>query len=120
MTATLVGHDHAHEIATFGLCLTCEDARPARRTDPAEQLMLDDVVFADSAGGNHAAQMVRLITVVGDERWRSLDTIGELTGDGAKVARARLADLVRPEFGGWAVNSRTASSGVTQYRARRP
>lgn len=121
-----VDHDHDHDgqISRYGLCLSCAEA-DAISPEPAHQLTLAD---AQPEGGTYepsldrsrlGAQAQRVLDLMADGRWRSLQEIALATSDPQASVSARLRDLRKPAFGGHTIDRRHRGDpklGIYEYR----
>lgn len=62
------------------------------------------------------AQTERVFQVMRDGAWRTLDEIAGITGDPPASVSARLRDLRKEKFGGFAVGRRRRTKGLFEYR----
>ena len=63
-----------------------------------------------------AKQMNRVLTVVEDGNWHSIQYISRITGDPESSVSARLRDLRKPRWGSRTVERRYMGKGWFQYR----
>ena len=81
-----------------------------------------DTFDREHDGGRLNAQTRRVYTLMVDGHWRTLAEIHDLTGDPEASISARLRDLRKPKFGGFAVERRrrgTPKLGIWEYRLLR-
>lgn len=124
----MTAHDHAGELARYGMCLTCaEQGLPtAREPEPAGALPLPETLDFDGDGISPAdhlrlgAQARRVLDVVADGQWRTLAELASATGDPESSVSARLRDLRKPKFGGYGIDRRLRSPGLHEYRLTQP
>lgn len=72
------------------------------------------LVEADHARLGRQLDVVRCLML--DGRWRTLGQIEECTGYPQASVSARLRDLRKPRFGGYAVERQRRSPGTYEYR----
>jgi hypothetical protein len=63
-------------------------------------------------------QLGRVFDLVRDGQWRTLQEMGDVTGDPITSISAQLRHLRKPRFGGYTVEKRrrTATAGTYEYR----
>lgn len=62
------------------------------------------------------SQLVRVYACMRDGEWRTLDEISRSIRDPAASVSARLRDLRKAKFGGYAVQRRRRTAGLFEYR----
>lgn len=62
------------------------------------------------------AQQQRVLTLMQDGHWRTLDEISQVTGDPPASVSARLRDLRKERFGKHTVERRRRTKGLFEYR----
>jgi hypothetical protein len=62
------------------------------------------------------AQLERVQQLMGDEVWRTLAGISQVTGDPQASISAQLRHLRKPRFGGHTVLRRYVSNGLYEYQ----
>jgi len=66
-------------------------------------------------------QLADIYTVMADHRWRTVDTIVNLTGHPANSVQAQLRNLRKSRFGGYEVEKRRVTeTGLYEYRVGEP
>lgn len=63
-----------------------------------------------------SGQILRVYNLMKDGCWRTLDEIGDATGDPVASVSAQLRHLRRPKFGGYTVNRRSRSGALFEYQ----
>ena len=69
-------------------------------------------------GKRLAAQHERVLSLMLDSKWRTLRQIAQETGDPEASVSARLRDLRKPQFGGYAVERHSLGGGRWEYRIK--
>ena len=67
-------------------------------------------------GSRLQAQLRRVFHLMQDGQWRTLRQISAITGDPETSVSARLRDLRKRKFGGYAVRRRYMERGLFAYR----
>jgi hypothetical protein len=62
------------------------------------------------------AQLARVLAVMRDHQWHTLDGVATITGDPPASVSARLRDLRKDKFGGLAIERRYVAAGLWEYR----
>ena len=62
------------------------------------------------------AQQIRILDLMRDGSWRTLQEIADVTGDPTPSISAQLRHLRKPRFGSHTVEKRHVGSGLYQYR----
>lgn len=61
-------------------------------------------------------QIARILALISDGEWRSLDSIAKATNSPHASVSAQLRNLRKPRFGGYKINRRYVSDGLYHYR----
>lgn len=90
----------------------------------AEGARIDGETFERKLDGERlSGQLARVLAVMRDGEWRTLDELSELTDSPPASVSARLRDLRKPRFGRFDVQRQRRgdpASGLFEYRLRRP
>jgi hypothetical protein len=65
-----------------------------------------------------SGQLARVLALMRDQHWRTLDEIRAVVGGSEAAISARLRDLRKVKFGRYAVERRHVHDGLFEYRVR--
>lgn len=81
----------------------------------------DGITYSEERDGNRLSSMLeRVLLMMIDGQWRTLQEIREFCGGTDASISARLRDLRKPKFGAYDVERRYVSNGLWEYRVMRP
>ncbi len=92
--------------------------------DPGQPGHVPDAHFdgADYVDGRDRprlrGQILRVSSLMSDERWRTLQEIADATGDPHASVSAQLRHLRKARFGGYHVDREHIGAGLYRYRVR--
>ena len=85
--------------------------------EPQRAARFDGATFDQGRDGSRlTAQFNRVLDLMRDGQWRTLEQIAAATGDPAPSVSARLRDMRKPRFGSHAVNRRYVRRGLFEYQ----
>lgn len=80
-------------------------------------LQFDGATFDQNRDSSRlTAQYTRVLDLMRDGQWRTLEQIAAATGDPAPSVSARLRDMRKPRFGAHVVNRRYVRRGLFEYQ----